>query len=206
MTSIHRYTPNLRAKVAVSRPNSSLRVKNPDAKQTNFETRLLGMAIRRARKRLGLTQSQLASALGVHLQTVNRYEKGHIETTPTRLRQIGEALGVDLLELLEDGVQAAQLPDSAENEETDANYLLDRSEQASAMKGMRARIGAFDAGYALAVFEMLALDAQRMMERALEAKARVEGMIGRAATASGEFPDSPREPVEFGEGEGRKKA
>jgi DNA-binding transcriptional regulator YiaG len=37
-----------------------------------------GPQLRRARRRLGLTQAQLAAQLDVHLVTVNRWEMDHV--------------------------------------------------------------------------------------------------------------------------------
>ncbi len=42
--------------------------------------------IRRLRKDLGLTQEQLAHAIGVTLQTVNRWENGHTKPHRTFVR------------------------------------------------------------------------------------------------------------------------
>jgi transcriptional regulator with XRE-family HTH domain len=39
-------------------------------------------ALREARRRLGLTQAQLASVLGLTREAVNRYESGSLRITP----------------------------------------------------------------------------------------------------------------------------
>jgi len=44
------------------------------------------MDIRKLRKRLNLTQEQLAQKLGVSFTTVNRWEKGKNEPSPLALR------------------------------------------------------------------------------------------------------------------------
>jgi putative transcriptional regulator len=46
------------------------------------------MDIRKLRKRLNLTQEQLAQKLGVSFTTVNRWEKGKNEPSPLALRAL----------------------------------------------------------------------------------------------------------------------
>jgi len=56
--------------------------------------RHVGSLVRMRRIMLGLSQSQLAAMLGVTLQQVNKYERGHSRISSGRLFQIAEALGV----------------------------------------------------------------------------------------------------------------
>jgi transcriptional regulator with XRE-family HTH domain len=63
-----------------------------------------------ARKRAGLTQTQLAEKVGVEQGTVARWENGTISVTTKRLRLIAEATGVALAELMDPG--AAPTPES----------------------------------------------------------------------------------------------
>jgi len=56
--------------------------------------RHVGSLVRMRRIMLGLSQSQLAQLLGVTLQQVNKYERGHSRISSGRLFQISEALGV----------------------------------------------------------------------------------------------------------------
>jgi transcriptional regulator with XRE-family HTH domain len=56
--------------------------------------RHVGSLVRMRRIMLGLSQSQLAQLLGVTLQQVNKYERGHSRISSGRLFQMSEALGV----------------------------------------------------------------------------------------------------------------
>lgn len=56
--------------------------------------RHVGTLVRMRRIMMGLSQSQLAGMLGVTLQQVNKYERGHSRISSGRLFQISEALGV----------------------------------------------------------------------------------------------------------------
>jgi transcriptional regulator with XRE-family HTH domain len=50
--------------------------------------------IRDLRKRLDMTQTALADALGVHVTAVNHWEKGSARPAGTRLASVAKALGV----------------------------------------------------------------------------------------------------------------
>lgn len=41
---------------------------------------MTGRSLRSARRRLGLTQAELASVLGLHPNTIARYERGELRT------------------------------------------------------------------------------------------------------------------------------
>ena len=59
-----------------------------------------GERLRMLRKRRGMTQGDLAEALGVTVQTIVRYESLRLEEMrPGRLKAIAETLGVSLPEL-----------------------------------------------------------------------------------------------------------
>ncbi|MBN8518744.1 MAG: helix-turn-helix transcriptional regulator [Candidatus Accumulibacter sp.] len=55
--------------------------------------------LREERKRLGLSQTEFAKAVGVHLNTQSRYEKGHTEPDMAYLEAISQA-GVDVVYVL----------------------------------------------------------------------------------------------------------
>lgn len=59
-----------------------------------------GERLRILRKRRGMTQGDLAQALGVSVQTMVRYESLSLEEIrPARVKKIADALGVDVSEL-----------------------------------------------------------------------------------------------------------
>jgi len=64
---------------------------------TRLATRkTIGSRIRRRRKILGLTQSQLGDRAGVRFQQIQKYETGANEIGAVRLFEIAEALAVEL--------------------------------------------------------------------------------------------------------------
>lgn len=69
------------------------------AKQDLSSTQIdrhIGERIRRRRTLLGLTQEQLADALGISYQQVQKYETGANRVTAGRLFQIGQSLQCDV--------------------------------------------------------------------------------------------------------------
>ena len=62
----------------------------------------LAERIRQARKERGWTQEQLGEAVGVHLNTVVRWEGGIRIPSATKLKEIAGALGLDVATLLGD--------------------------------------------------------------------------------------------------------
>jgi transcriptional regulator with XRE-family HTH domain len=86
----------------------------------------LGKRLRRRRRLLGLTQQQLASAVGVRFQQIQKYECGANRISAARLWELSEALEVPIsyfYEGLEDQTAA-----------TVANDAVRRSEQVLARK------------------------------------------------------------------------
>ena len=56
--------------------------------------------IRQARKAAGMTQDDLAKALGINRATLSKYENGSIDLTVTQLMKIANTLGVSIYDLL----------------------------------------------------------------------------------------------------------
>src|SRR3569833_1701916 len=54
----------------------------------------LGKRLRRRRRLLGLTQQQLANAVGIRFQQIQKYECGANRISAAHLRQLAEALDV----------------------------------------------------------------------------------------------------------------
>lgn len=55
----------------------------------------LGLKIKELRKARGLNQTQMAKELGVHFQTISRYERGELEPGPEVLSVLAEKFHVD---------------------------------------------------------------------------------------------------------------
>ncbi|MDP8916874.1 MAG: helix-turn-helix transcriptional regulator [Pseudomonadota bacterium] len=86
----------------------------------------LGKRLRRRRRLLGLTQQQLASAVGVRFQQIQKYECGANRISAARLWELSEALEVPISYFYEG------LEDAAVN--SAANDAVRRSEQVLARK------------------------------------------------------------------------
>jgi transcriptional regulator with XRE-family HTH domain len=70
--------------------------------------RYVGVRMRERRIMVGLTQQQMAELIGVTYQQVHKYEKGINRVTAGRLREIAQALGVEVDHFFE-GLQSADL-------------------------------------------------------------------------------------------------
>lgn len=62
---------------------------------------LIGNRIRRRRKMLQMTQSDLAAAIGIRFQQIQKYETGLNQMTVERIVQVTKALGMPVAELFE---------------------------------------------------------------------------------------------------------
>ncbi len=72
---------------------------------TNEIDHHVGKRIRRGRRLLGLTQQQLAEAVGIRFQQIQKYESGANRVSASRLFEIAEALDVPV-QYFYDGVQS----------------------------------------------------------------------------------------------------
>lgn len=86
----------------------------------------LGKRLRRRRRLLGLTQQQLASAVGVRFQQIQKYECGANRISAARLWELAEALEVPINYFYE-GLENEAAADAA-------NDAVKRSEQVLARK------------------------------------------------------------------------
>lgn len=57
---------------------------------------IFGKKIKELRKKRGLNQTEMAELLGVHLQTVSRYERGELTPSPEILSVLAEKFKVDI--------------------------------------------------------------------------------------------------------------
>ena len=75
----------------------------------------VGRRLRRRRRSLGLTQSQVADALGVRFQQIQKYESGLNRIAASRLWTLSNALGVPLTYFFEglDVAAAGAIGDAA---------------------------------------------------------------------------------------------
>lgn len=71
----------------------------------------LGTLIRRARKRRGWTQSQLAGLTGLRQELVSKIETGHEGTKLSSIQAIFAALDLDLIVEARNAHQAADIED-----------------------------------------------------------------------------------------------
>lgn len=62
----------------------------------------MGLNLKIARIKKGLTQKQLAEIVGTSPATINKAEKGKIDIRIGTLKKISKALGVSISELIED--------------------------------------------------------------------------------------------------------
>ena len=70
---------------------------------------IVGQNIKANRKRLRLTQSQLAVALGVEIETISRYERGAVAPSFAQLEKMMHVLGVPAWQLFANGTD---IPDT----------------------------------------------------------------------------------------------
>ncbi len=75
---------------------------------------VFGDFVKLRREELGLDQDGLARELGVHQQTVSKWERAKTVPNPKRIRQIAEVLRVDLSDLMK---YAGYLPAGGPQEE-----------------------------------------------------------------------------------------
>ncbi|GAA0621407.1 hypothetical protein GCM10009422_16450 [Brevundimonas kwangchunensis] len=87
----------------------------------------VGSRIRDERTNLGMTQTDLGTAIGVTFQQVQKYERGLNRVSASMLVRIAEALGVDIGDLFpaQDAARAT-LAETAEARRAELVSLIDR--------------------------------------------------------------------------------
>jgi transcriptional regulator with XRE-family HTH domain len=87
----------------------------------------LGKRLRRRRRLLGLTQQQLAVAVGIRFQQIQKYECGANRISAARLWQLAEALETPVAYFY-DGLAEAAARDSANDEGRSGGEMFSRKE------------------------------------------------------------------------------
>jgi transcriptional regulator with XRE-family HTH domain len=70
----------------------------------------IGLRVRAARQRLGLTQEQLAEKVDKAVETISNIERGHAHTGLETLEKLGAALGVPLRDFFEEFEEQRGVP------------------------------------------------------------------------------------------------
>jgi transcriptional regulator with XRE-family HTH domain len=109
-------------------PNST---KAARANQAAYIDKQVGEAIRRRRTALGLKQDQIALALEISYQQIQKYEAGSNRVSAGRLAQIAHELGVPVGHFFDSLNLQNQIPPSAKNTSPSASvhYALPNSAQ-----------------------------------------------------------------------------
>jgi len=76
---------------------------------TQLLSAIVGHNIRVRRTQLGLTQNELARALGIEVETVSRYERGLVAPSFPQLGKLCDVLGIPAWTLFSDG---SSVPDA----------------------------------------------------------------------------------------------
>src|SRR3970040_473566 len=95
------------------------------SRKFNLMANNIGNRIKTARKRAGITQGDLAKRVGVSLQTLNKYEKGHRTPDARLLGSIVKELGCDPGWLLSGEDKTYASPESSGDKFILAEDLLD---------------------------------------------------------------------------------
>ena len=85
----------------------------------------VGSRVRMRRLMLDMSQTDVADALGLTFQQVQKYEKGMNRIGASRLQQISEILQVPVPFLFEGGPAAPALESSAQETDFPASYVTD---------------------------------------------------------------------------------
>ena len=84
----------------------------------------VGMRLRYRRTLLGMTQQQLASAVGIRFQQIQKYESGANRISASRLWDLATALGVPVSFFFEELAQPMNMGPTADNDPQPMSELL----------------------------------------------------------------------------------
>ena len=82
----------------------------------------VGKRMRRRRRLLGLTQQQLAEAVGIRFQQIQKYESGANRVSASRLFEIAEALDAPVQYFYE-GLESGQIESPVDGDSVDADVF-----------------------------------------------------------------------------------
>jgi transcriptional regulator with XRE-family HTH domain len=68
----------------------------PKTKTSDVAVKMVGQALRRARRQMGITQAELAARLGVNASYITNVEAGRVNLTVGQLAALSEALNAAL--------------------------------------------------------------------------------------------------------------
>lgn len=101
--------------------------------------KLIGEKIRLRRLMMGLTQDQLAEALSLSYQQIQKYETGANRVSAGRLYQIADLLDTDIGTFFPDCVNENDVSHSAEN--ASARHVIELVRRFSSIENHRVRAG-----------------------------------------------------------------
>lgn len=87
----------------------------------------VGDRLRNRRRKLGMSQSKLAEALGVSFQQLQKYENGKNRMGSSRLQQAAQALDVPISYFFDGGPDASKLPRRVPDDHTKQFFKLPES-------------------------------------------------------------------------------
>jgi len=93
--------------------SNSNNLDNADQRKKGLLEKKIGLKIRHIRKNWGLSQIDLAERIGLSFQQIQKYEKGSTRISVMRLKQISEALGVNITTFFEEEKSALKVSDLA---------------------------------------------------------------------------------------------
>jgi transcriptional regulator with XRE-family HTH domain len=88
----------------------------------------LGKRLRRRRRLLGMTQQQLATAVGVRFQQIQKYECGANRISAARLWQLSEALDVPVSYFFDQLSERTQAVDRSDDDRSEGGEMFARKE------------------------------------------------------------------------------
>ena len=92
--------------------------------------RIVGAAIKRRRKQMGMSQVDLGHAVELGFQQIRKYERGDSSITVARLWRFAEVMDVPIAYFFQDLVQNTALPVPTATDADQIQYLFERIDHA----------------------------------------------------------------------------